>query len=106
MSTFRRALAVCVAGCALALAACGSGMTSGTITVGNTPPVITSLANVSLVEDTAGVFYNATATDANGDMVSFTISGGPDAALFNMTTAGALSFNAPPDFEEIGRAHV
>jgi hypothetical protein len=99
MSTFRRALAVCVAGCALALAACGSGMTSGTITVGNTPPVITSLANVSLVEDTAGVFYNATATDANGDTVSFTISGGPDAALFNMTTAGALSFNAPPDFE-------
>lgn len=99
MSPMRHALNLVVAGGVLALAACGSGMTSGSITVGNTPPVFTSPANVSVVEDTAGAFYNATATDANGDTVAFTITGGPDAALFNMTTAGALSFNAPPDFE-------
>ena len=41
-----------------------------------------------------------TATDANGDALSFSISGGTDQAKFSIHSAtGALGFTSPPDFE-------
>ena len=41
-----------------------------------------------------------TATDANGDALSFSISGGTDQAKFSIHSAtGALGFALPPDFE-------
>ncbi|KRA83150.1 hypothetical protein ASD76_03505 [Altererythrobacter sp. Root672] len=52
-----------------------------------------------MAENSAGTVYTATASDANGDAVTFSISGGADAALFQVTGAGALSFRVPPDFE-------
>ena len=54
---------------------------------------------MAVEEDTAGAFYTATATDIDGQSISFAIDGGEDAAAFRMTSAGALSFAAPPDFE-------
>ena len=86
--------------CLAFFAGCGGGgMTNGSLTFGNRPPEFTSPATVSVVEDTSGVFYNATASDADGDPVTFAILGGEDAGFFRITSAGALSFISPPDFE-------
>ena len=85
------------------LAACGGGSTR--VSVGNPPPttnrapVFTSAATATVPEDTAGVFYTATASDADNNPLVFSIMGGVDRDRFNITTAGALSFVVPPDFE-------
>ena len=40
------------------------------------------------------------ATDSDGDMLTFSITGGNDQALFLINAGtGALSFASPPDFE-------
>lgn len=89
---------------ALSLAACGGG--SGGKGGGTNPPpptnrapVFTSAATASVAENTAGAFYTATATDADGNALTFSVSGGTDGARFQITGSGALSFVAPPDFE-------
>lgn len=86
--------------CAALLAGCGGGgMSSGSLTFGNRPAEFTSPSTAMVLEDTSGVFYNATASDADGDPVTFSIQGGEDASFFRITSAGALSFVSPPDFE-------
>ena len=69
------------------------------------PPTITSngggaIASVSLFEGTSAVTV-ITATDPDASPVlTYTIIGGADAALFSINSAtGALSLNAPADFE-------
>ncbi|MDJ0830713.1 MAG: DUF4347 domain-containing protein, partial [Desulfobacterales bacterium] len=69
------------------------------------PPVITSngggpTANINVVENTTAV-TTVTATDADpGDVPTFSISGGADAALFDIdTNSGDLTFKTHPDFE-------
>src|SRR5690349_821351 len=66
----------------LLLVACGGGGSSvgGSINVGNMPPQFTSPATVLVPEDTSGVFYNATASDIDGNSVTFRIVGGDDAS--------------------------
>ncbi|GGD05789.1 hypothetical protein GCM10011342_13390 [Aquisalinus flavus] len=50
-------------------------------------------------ENTTSVF-TATATDADGDSLTYSIAGGADAALFAIgSSSGALSFAQAPDFE-------
>lgn len=83
---------------AIALASCGSGDGGTTTPPANRPPVITSQAAVSIAENITTV-YNATATDADGNTITFSISGGADAALFSITATGALTFKVAPDFE-------
>ena len=61
----------------------------------NAAPVFTSPVTASMVENTTAA-YQATATDANGDPIIFSIAGGADAGQFTITQAGALSFNAAP----------
>jgi glucose/arabinose dehydrogenase len=68
----------------------------------NRAPIFTSLGAASVAENTAGAFYTATATDADGNPLSFTVAGGADAARFSITAGGALSFVAAPDFEAPG----
>lgn len=65
----------------------------------NAAPSFTSSATSSVAEDTNNAFYTAAANDSDGDMLTFSISGGSDSALFTITNAGALSFAAPPNFE-------
>ena len=65
----------------------------------NSAPVFTSPAAISVAENTTGVFYTATATDANNDTITFGISGGADAAAFSILPTGGLSFVSAPDFE-------
>jgi hypothetical protein len=44
--------------------------------------------------------YNTAAEDADGDTLTFSLSGGLDQALFNIDpVSGILSFNTAPDFE-------
>jgi glucose/arabinose dehydrogenase len=85
----------------LALASCGGGDSGGAPTTppaANRPPAFTSAATASIAENTAGTVYTATATDPDGNAITFSISGGADAARFRIA-AGALSFVTPPDFE-------
>ena len=89
----------------LLLAACSGGGDDGgmpaptpTPTPANTAPTFTSPATASIAENAAAA-YQASASDAQGNPVTFAIAGGADAALFAITTAGALSFVAPPSFE-------
>ena len=71
---------------------------NGTITDNDASPVFTSSAAPSVAENTTAVVQIA-ATDADGDAVTATISGGADAARFSLSASGALSFNAAPNFE-------
>ncbi|MGL5838242.1 MAG: cadherin domain-containing protein [Sphingorhabdus sp.] len=60
---------------------------------------ITSETEFAAVENGTAV-GNITATDMDGDAVTYSIAGGADAALFTInSTSGALSFIAAPDFE-------
>lgn len=90
--------------CALAafggLGGCGGdGGGGGTPSPGNRPPVFTSAAAASVAEGTSGTVYSATATDPDGNALTFSLSGGTDRSDFAITSAGALSFVTPPDFE-------
>ena len=56
-------------------------------------------AAVSVAENQTAV-TTVSASDLDGDTVSYAIAGGPDAALFAIDSAtGALSFVTPPDYE-------
>ncbi len=81
------------------LSACGGGGGGGgSPPVQNQPPSFTSAGAASIAENRSDV-YQATATDPEGSALSFAISGGVDAARFTISSGGALSFAAPPDFE-------
>ncbi|MEO0612535.1 MAG: PQQ-dependent sugar dehydrogenase [Pseudomonadota bacterium] len=72
--------------------------------VTNVAPQVTSATAVDVPELVDASFYTATASDADGDAVTLSLSGGPDAGVFALDGAGALSFTAPPDFEIPGDA--
>ena len=74
-----------------------------TITVANVndDPVITSGSAVNVAEGSTAV-TTVTATDTDGDTLSFSIDtlGGADHAAFSVdSVTGVLTFQAPPDFE-------
>ena len=85
------------------LGACGGGGGGGE---GSSPapmnraPAFSSSASATVPENTAGAFYTATAADADGDALTFSIAGGTDRDRFRITNAGLLSFASPPDFEQ------
>jgi VCBS repeat-containing protein len=69
--------------------------------VNDVPPTITSGGTGTEAENTAigNVVYQATASDADTvGTVTYSL-GGADAGLFNLTSAGALTFKAAPDYE-------
>ncbi len=61
-------------------------------------PVFTSGTAVSVAEGMTEV-TTVTATDGDGDEVTFTLSGGADAGLLSITPVGVLTFNTAPDFQ-------
>jgi hypothetical protein len=93
--------------CLLVLVAgCGGGGSGGTVTpppspppVGNRSPIITSATAVSVPENTAGDFFQVSASDPDGDALHYSLSG-TDAALFAISAAGNIRFLAAPDFEK------
>ncbi|QLF71648.1 tandem-95 repeat protein (plasmid) [Peteryoungia desertarenae] len=71
-----------------------------TVTPVNDAPVITSGDSVSVAENTptSVVIYQATATDAENQPVTFTLLGA-DANRFDISSTGAVTFKASPDWE-------
>jgi glucose/arabinose dehydrogenase len=80
------------------LVACGGGGGGGGAGGGAGAITFSSSATASVAEKTTGAFYTAAVTGAAG-ATTFSIGGGADAARFAITSAGALSFVAAPDFE-------
>ena len=65
----------------------------------NEGPIITSAETISIVENQTTVL-TVTSADVDGDVPSYSIAGGPDAALFDIDSAtGDLVFASAPDFE-------
>lgn len=86
------------------LSACGGGSSPSpsptpTPPPANRAPAFTSANAVSVAENSTGAVYTATASDPDGNTLTFSIAGGADAALFQITPQGALSFRTAPDFE-------
>jgi len=75
----------------------GGGSTGPT----NTAPVFMSGMGISVVDvGTTVTGYTTIATDADGDTVTFSLSGGMDQAAFSIDSdSGVLSFNTVPDFD-------
>jgi Ca2+-binding RTX toxin-like protein len=66
--------------------------------VSENPPVITSAASASVAENQTAA-YTVTATDADGETLSYGLSG-TDAAVFNIdSVTGVVTFKAAPDYE-------
>jgi glucose/arabinose dehydrogenase len=65
----------------------------------NRAPSFTSPASVSVTENSSGTIYTATATDPDGNALTYSLSGGADRTSFQISSAGALSFVSSPDFE-------
>ena len=65
----------------------------------NSSYVITSYIKASFSENATGTVYAATATDVDaGATLSYSL-GGADALLFNISSAGAVTFKAVPNYE-------
>ncbi|WP_300528106.1 cadherin domain-containing protein [Maricaulis sp.] len=66
----------------------------------NRAPVFTSETTATVAENTTSSFYTATATDADNDTLTYSISGGADQSFFTINSqTGALSFTSSPDFD-------
>ena len=66
----------------------------------NTAPTISSSDTASVAENavTSTVVYTASASDAEGDAITYSLSG-TDAAAFSIDTAGAVRLLSPADYE-------
>ncbi|WP_140056131.1 DUF4347 domain-containing protein, partial [Oceanibaculum nanhaiense] len=70
------------------------------ITAVNDAPTVTSGEGSGFAENGTGPAYTVTATDPENDTLTFAISGGADAALFDIdASTGAVTFKTPPDYE-------
>ncbi|MEM9055080.1 MAG: cadherin repeat domain-containing protein, partial [Pseudomonadota bacterium] len=83
------------------VSACSDGGgTSLTVPV-NVSPTFTSSATISVEENTTGPVYTVMVSDADGDSVTVSLEGGPDAGLVTLNVStGEVSFNAALDFEQ------
>ena len=83
----------------LRIAIKGSAAGGGTPT--NNPPVFTSSASLSVEENTLSATVAAVDNDTDDDITGYTITGGTDQAFFEgVTSAGVLSFDEVPNFED------
>ena len=66
-------------------------------------PSFTSGTAISVGDGSTATGYTATATDADGDTVTFSLSGGTDQSAFTIDSdSGELSFNTAPVFDNPG----
>jgi len=63
----------------------------------NTAPTISLVSTYLILENETSVL-TVSATDADGDELTYSI-GGDDASLLSISSAGTITFNAAPDFE-------
>ena len=84
----------------------GGGGGGGGGGYGNNPPTITnSTSSYSAVENQTGAFL-VTASDSDGDALTYSITSGADSSLFTINTTGSVSFNTAPDFEVPGDSNA
>ncbi len=84
----------------IGVGACGGG--DGSLAPGpptNRAPAFTNAGPANFTENASGTVFTATATDPDGDALTFSLAGGADQARFRITSAGVLTFAEPPDFE-------
>ena len=73
--------------------------TTVTIEEPNNPPVITTTSPITVKENQTAI-ATLEATDSDDDPITgWSITGGADSALFNLTNGGVLSFKTAPDYE-------
>ena len=66
----------------------------------NHPPVFSSSSTFTVQENNVSVgTVVADDGDSQDSVTGYSVSGGADAALFSITTAGVLTFNSAPNFE-------
>lgn len=85
----------------LILTGCGGGDSSPTPspTSSNSPPSISGGAiNASVAENTSGAVFTVTASDPDGDSLSYAL-GGEDASAFAIDANGSVSFATAPNFD-------
>ncbi len=71
-----------------------------TVTDVNEAPEFTSASTTSAEENTSDPVYTAEANDQDGNTLSYSISGGPDAGAFSIeSVSGQLRFTPAADFE-------
>lgn len=90
----------------LSLTACGGGDGGGSAPPPppvNSAPVFTSAQTASVVENST-VAYQAVASDADGNALTYTLAGGDDAARFTIDTSGGLRFAILPNYDLPGDA--
>ncbi|MHC2623020.1 VCBS repeat-containing protein [Bradyrhizobium huanghuaihaiense] len=78
----------------------GSATQSITVTLNgiDDAPVIHSAATASFAENGTGLAYHIAATDVDNWSVNYSLSGA-DAALFDLSITGDVTFKSAPDFE-------
>ena len=95
--------------CISVLSACGGGGGGGSsvtppvippVTT-NQPPVLDLAAEVSVLEGSIEV-ATASGTDPENESLTFSLSAGNDRELFEISSAGSISFIDAPDFETPG----
>jgi hypothetical protein len=81
----------------------GSGYGDGYGTPANTAPTINNTdVNISVQENQTSAF-TVNASDSNGNTLTYSISG-DDSSLLSISTAGLVTFNTAPDYENPGDA--
>ncbi|USD20857.1 hypothetical protein MJO52_17610 [Microbulbifer variabilis] len=91
------------------LSACSGGGGSGSSDGGsnsdspnspsNRTPVFLSLSEIAFREDGSGALLTLSASDADGDSISYSIIGGEDQSRFLIENGNQLRFDSAPDFE-------
>ena len=88
----------------IVIAACGGGVeivSNGSTSETNRAPTFSaSSAAISVQENSTGVIYTAQATDAEGNTITYSLSGGTDQSQFSIgSSSGELQFNSSPDYD-------
>ena len=94
-----------IASISIILAACSGGeitrISGSDDTETNRAPTFSaSSAAISVQENSTGVIYTAQATDAEGNTITYSLSGGTDQSQFSIgSSSGELQFNSSPDYD-------
>ena len=65
----------------------------------NNPPVIDSSTTTYSVLENQTSAFTVSASDADGDTLTYSISSGDDSSLMNISSTGVVTFISSPDFE-------
>jgi len=97
------------------IAACGGGGGGGGTDYGgggsgggygNNPPTITNASSVYSAIENQTAAFTVTASDTDGDSLTYSVSAGIDANMFDINSSGNVTFNAAPDFENPGDSNA